>query len=247
MDFGFLSVLGVPLHRSLKWGYGWVGNYGFSIILLTILVNIIIFPLRHKSVVSMRKMAELGPDMKAIQNRYGSLKATDPKKQQMQKEIMELYSKNGVNPVAGCLPMILTMPILFAFYRLLSMAIEIRGAPFTLWITDLSVHDPLYVTPVIMGASMLFQQRLTPMNTADPMQQKIMMFMPVMFTFFFLWAPSGLVIYWLTSNLFGIGQQIVTNRIIGQPTTRTGRPPAEGRAKNKKGSAKKADKPIEPK
>ena len=94
---------------------------------------------------------------------------------------------------------------------------------------------------------MLFQQRLTPMNTADPMQQKIMMFMPVMFTFFFLWAPSGLVIYWLTSNLFGIGQQIVTNRIIGQPTTRTVRPPAEGRAKNKKGSAKKADKPIEPK
>ena len=249
IDFGFLSVLVVPLHRSLKWVYGWVGNYGFSIILLTILVNIIIFPLRHKSVVSMRKMAELGPDMKAIQNRYGSLKATDPKKQQMQKEIMELYSKNGVNPVAGCLPMILTMPILFAFYRLLSMAIEIRGAPFTLWITDLSVHDPLYVTPVIMGASMLFQQRLTPMNTADPMQQKIMMFMPVMFTFFFLWAPSGLVIYWLTSNLFGIGQQIVTNRIIGQPTTRTVRPPAEGPAKNKnkKGSAKKADSPIEPK
>lgn len=247
IDFGFLSVLVVPLHRSLKWVYSWVGNYGFSIILLTILVNIIIFPLRHKSVTSMRKMAELGPQMKAIQNRYGSLKATDPKKQQMQKEIMELYSKNGVNPVAGCLPMILTMPILFAFYRLLSMAIEIRGAPFTLWITDLSAHDPLYVTPVIMGASMLFQQRLTPTNTADPTQQKIMMFMPVMFTFFFLWAPSGLVIYWLTSNLFGIGQQLVTNRIIGPPTVRTVRPPAEGRVKNKKGSAEKAESPIEPK
>ena len=239
IDFGWLSVLVVPLHRSLKWVYGWVGNYGVAIILITVLVNIIIFPLRHKSVASMRKMQEIQPEMKAIQERYAHLKATDPDKQKMNQEVMALYRDRGVNPVSGCLPMVLTMPILFAFYRLLSMAIELRGAPFGLWITDLSLHDPLYVTPIIMGVSMVVQQRLTP-SQADPMQQRIMMFMPVMFTFMFLWAPSGLVIYWLTSNLLGIGQQLVTYRIIGPPKVRTVRPPAERRVKAKKGGKKAA-------
>ena len=242
IDFGWLSVLVVPLHRSLKSVYGWVGNYGFAIILITLLVNIIIFPLRHKSVSSMRKMQEIQPEMKAIQERYAHLKATDPDKQKMNQEVMALYRDRGVNPVSGCLPMVLTMPILFAFYRLLSMAIELRGAPFVLWITDLSAHDPLYVTPIIMGASMVIQQRLTP-SQADPMQQRIMMFMPIMFTFMFLWAPSGLVIYWLTSNLLGIGQQLVTYRIIGPPKVRTVRPPAERRVKVKKGGKKKASGP----
>jgi len=237
IDFGWLSVLVVPLHRSLKWAYGWVGNYGFAIILITLLVNIIIFPLRHKSVASMRKMQEIQPEMKAIQERYAHLKATDPDKQKMNQEVMALYRERGVNPVSGCLPMVLTMPILFAFYRLLSMAIELRGAPFVFWITDLSVHDPLYVTPIIMGVSMVVQQRLTP-SQADPMQQKIMMFMPVMFTFMFLWAPSGLVIYWLTSNVLGIGQQLLTYRIVGPPKVRTVRPPAERRVKEKKGRKK---------
>ena len=246
IDFGWLSVLVVPLHRSLKWVYGWVGNYGVAIILITLLVNIIIFPLRHKSVASMRKMQEIQPEMKAIQERYAHLKATDPDKQKMNQEVMALYRDRGVNPVSGCLPMVLTMPILFAFYRLLSMAIELRGAPFGLWITDLSMHDPLYVTPIIMGASMVVQQRLTP-SQADPMQQRIMMFMPVMFTFMFLWAPSGMVIYWLTSNLLGIGQQLVTYRIIGPPKVRTVRPPAERRVKAKKGGKKAAEQESETK
>ena len=230
IDFGFLSVLVVPLHRTLKWIYGFVGNYGWSIILLTLLINVVIFPLRHKSVVSMRKMQELQPEMKAVQARYANLKATDPAKQKMNQEVMELYRRRGVNPASGCLPMLLTMPILFAFYRLLSMAIEMRGAPFIAWITDLSLHDPLYVTPIVMGASMVFQQRLQPAG-ADPTQQKIMMMMPVMFTFMFLWAPSGLVIYWLTSNLIGIGQQLVTNRIAGPPRARQVRPAAERQVK----------------
>ena len=238
IDFGWLSVLVVPLHRSLKWVYSWVGNYGFAIIAVTILINLIIFPLRHKSVVSMRKMQEIQPEMKAIQERYAHLKATDPDKQKMNQEVMALYRDRGVNPVSGCLPMLLTMPVLFAFYRLLSMAIEIRGAPFVLWITDLSVHDPLYVTPIIMGVSMVVQQRLTP-SQADPMQQRIMMLMPIVFTFMFLWAPSGLVVYWLTSNLLGIGQQVVTNRIIGPAKIRTVRPPAERRVKANKGRGKK--------
>ena len=230
IDFGFLSPIVAPLHRTLKWINGSVGNYGWSIILLTVLINILIFPLRHKSVVSMRKMQELQPEMKAIQARYANLKATDPGKQKMNQEVMELYRTHGVNPASGCLPMLLTMPVLIAFYRLLSMAVELRGAPFTLWISDLSVQDPLYITPVVMGASMVFQQRLQPAGT-DPMQQKIMMLMPVMFTVMFLWAPSGLVIYWLTSNIFNIGQQLVTNKIAGPPRTRQVRPPAERQVK----------------
>jgi YidC/Oxa1 family membrane protein insertase len=237
IDFGFLSFLVVPLHRSLKWIYGLVGNWGWAIILLTIVINVLIFPLRHKSVVSMRKMQEVQPEMKAIQERYAHLKTTDPDKQKMQQEIMALYRDRGVNPAGGCLPMLATMPILFAFFRLLGAAIEIRGEPFLLWITDLSVHDPLYVTPLIMGASMFFQQRLNP-SQADPTQQKIMMFMPVMFTFMFLWAPAGLVLYWLTGNLLGIGQQVITNRIIGPPKVKVVRPPAEGRVKKKGGKAK---------
>ena len=231
IDFGFLSVIVVPLHRTLKWIHGFVGNYGWSIILLTVLINIVIFPLRHKSVVSMRKMQELQPEMKAIQARYAGLKATDPARQKMNQEVMELYRRHGANPASGCLPMLLTMPILIAFYRLLSMAVELRGAPFMGWIDDLSVQDPFYVTPLIMGASMVYQQRLQPAGAASPEQQRIMTLMPVIFTVMFLWAPSGLVIYWLTSNVLGIGQTVVTNRIAGPPRVKQVRPPAERQVK----------------
>ncbi len=228
IDFGWLGWLVVPLHRSLTWIHGYVANWGWAIILLTVLVNIIIFPLRHKSVVSMRKMQEVQPEMKAIQERYAHLKATDPDKQKMNQEIMALYRERGVNPASGCLPMLLTFPILFAFFSLLRSAVEIRGQPFVGWITDLSMEDPLYITPIVMGASMVLQQKMTP-TQADPMQQKIMMLMPVVFTFMFVWAPSGLVLYWLTSNVIGILQTVVTNRVIGPPKTRTVRPPAERR------------------
>lgn len=230
IHFGWFSFLVVPLLRALKWINGFVGNYGWSIIILTVLLNAAMFPLRHKSVVSMRKMQELQPEMKAIQDRYAKLKTTDPARQKMNTELMNLYRERGVNPASGCFPMILTMPVLFAFYSLLSVAIEIRGAPFILWIQDLSLHDPMYVTPILMGITMVVQQRMTP-STADPTQQKIMMFMPIMFTFMFLWAPSGLVLYWLVSNVWGVGQQVVTNRIIGPPIVRAVRPPAERRVK----------------
>ncbi len=239
IDFGFFAFLAVPLLRSLKWIYEFVGNYGWSIIILTILINAVMFPLRHKSVVSMRKMQEIQPEVKAIQARYANLKTSDPAKQKMNAELMTLYRERGVNPAGGCLPMLLTMPVLFAFYSLLSVAIEIRGAPFIFWITDLSVHDPLYITPVVMGITMVWQQLKIP-STADPMQQKVMMFMPVMFTFMFLWASSGLVLYWLTSNLWAIGQQIVTNRIIGPPVIKVVRPPAERRIKKAGRSKSKA-------
>jgi len=230
INFGWFSFLVVPLLRALQWIDSYVGNYGWSIIILTILINLAIFPLRHKSVVSMRKMSQIQPEIKAIQARYAKLKATDPARQKMNVEMMNLYKEKGVNPASGCLPMLLTLPILYAIYSLLEVAIEIRGAPFIGWITDLSVHDPLYITPVLMGISMVWQQKMQP-STVDPMQRKMMMFMPVIFTVMFLWAPSGLVLYWLVSNLWGIGQQTLTNYLIGPPVVKAVRPPAERRVK----------------
>ena len=229
IHYGIFSFLAVPLLRSLKWINAFVGNYGWSIIILTILINIAMFPLKHKSVVSMRRMQELQPRVKAIQDRYKHLGMTDPQRGKMNEELMALYKEKGVNPASGCVPMLLTMPVLFAFYSMLSVAVEIRGEPWALWITDLSQHDPYYVTPVLMGATMLWQQSMTPV--ADPAQQKIMMITPVMFLFFFLWAPSGLVIYWLFSNLIGIGQQHATYALIGKPIPPAPRPPAERKIK----------------
>lgn len=213
INFGMFAWLVVPLLRALNWINAFAGNYGVSIILLTIFINVAIFPLRHKSMVSMRKMQELQPRVKAIQERYAGLKATDPARQKMNTELMNLYREHGVNPASGCVPMLLTFPVLFAFYAMLSQAIELRGAPFFGWITDLSRHDPWYITPLLMGATMVWQQRITP-STADPTQAKVMMFMPVMFTFMFLWAPSGLVVYWFMSNILAIGQQYLTNHLI---------------------------------
>jgi YidC/Oxa1 family membrane protein insertase len=231
IDFGMFRILVVPLLNALKWVNSWAHNYGWSIIILTVLINAAMFPLRHKSVVSMRKMQEIQPEVKAIQDRYAKLKMSDPARQKMNVELMNLYRAKGANPASGCVPMLLTFPVLIAFYSLLSVAIELRGAPFAGWIRDLSQPDPLYITPILMGATMVWQQKLTPMTTADPVQQKMMMFMPVMFTVFFLWAPSGLVLYWFVSNLWAIGQQVVTNRIIGPPKVHAVRPAAERRIK----------------
>src|SRR5688572_17807725 len=231
INFGIFGFLAVPLLGALQWIYGFVGNYGWSIVLLTILINIAIAPLRHKSVVSMRKMQAVQPQMKAIQDRYAGLKATDPAKQKMNTEIMNLYREKGVNPASGCVPMLLQFPVLLAFYSMLSQSIELRGADFTLWITDLSQPDPYYVIPILMAVTMFWQTKITP-STADPAQQRIMLLMPLMFTVFFLWAPSGLVIYWFVSNLWAIGQQYFTNWMIGPPAVATVRPPAERRLKN---------------
>jgi len=231
INFGMFDIIVVPLLRSLKWVNSYVGNYGWAIIILTVIINIVIFPLRHKSVVSMRKMQEIQPEVKAIQDRYAKLKATDPAKQKMNQELMALYKERGVNPASGCVPILLTFPLIFAFYALLSTAIELRGAPFLGWIQDLSAHDPYYVTPVLMGVSQLWQQWMMPAAGVDPAQQKMMMFMPIMFTFMFLWAPAGLAIYWLVSNVWQIGQQYLTNYMIGPPAVRTVRPAAERRLK----------------
>lgn len=216
IHFGMFSWLAVPLLGALQWVHGFVGNWGWAIVVLTVLINLAMFPLRHKSVVSMKKMQELQPQMKAIQDRYAKYKITDPERQKMNTEVMELYKTKGVNPASGCVPMLLTMPFLFAFYAMLSVAIEIRGAHFFGWIHNLSAPDPLFITPVLMGAAQFWQTKMTP-TTADPAQQKIMMFMPIMFTFMSLSFPSGLVIYWLVSTVWTIGQQYATNYIIGAP------------------------------
>jgi YidC/Oxa1 family membrane protein insertase len=222
--FGIFDWLAAPLLGALQWVHGYVGNWGWAIITLTILINLAMFPLRHKSVVAMRKMQELQPQMKAIQDRYAKYKVTDPERQKMNQEVMELYKTRGVNPASGCVPMLLTMPFLFAFYSMLSQAIEIRGADWILWIRDLAAADPYYVLPILTGVTMMWQQKLTPAGV-DPTQQKVMMIMPVMFTFIFLGQPAGLSLYWLVSQLWGIGQQYFTNYLIGPSKSNNVRPP----------------------
>ena len=230
IDFGMFSVIVVPLLQALKWINGYVGNFGWSVIILTILINLVMFPIRHKSVVSMRRMQEVQPEAKAIQDRYKHLKMSDPARAKMNEELMALYKARGVNPAGGCVPMLLTLPALYAFYAMLEVAIELRGAPWIWWIHDLSAKDPYYILPVLMGVTMFIQQKMTP-STPDPTQQKMMMFMPVMLTAMFLWFASGLVLYYAVNNLWGILQQWITFKLIGPPQMKAVRPPAERRVK----------------
>jgi YidC/Oxa1 family membrane protein insertase len=217
INFGMFAWLVVPLLSTLKWMFGFVGNYGWSIIVLTIVLNLAMFPLRHRSAVAMKKMQTVQPLMQAIQKRYSHLKMTDPARQKMNEEIAALYKQHGVNPASGCVPMLLTFPVLLAFYSLLSQSIELRGAPFVGWIHDLSAADPYYVLPILMGGTMMWQQWITP-AAMDPAQQRIMMIMPVMFTTMMLFSPSGVVLYWFVNQIWAIGQQYFTNWIIGPKT-----------------------------
>ena len=239
IDFGMFAALVVPLLLALKWINGFVHNYGWSIVVLTILINLVIFPLRHRSMVSMRKMQALQPEIKAIQERYAKYKLTDPERQKMNQEMMALYKQKSVNPASGCVPMLLTLPVLFAFYAMLSVAIELRGAPFIGWIHDLARHDPYYITPVLMGLTQFWQMRMTP-TTADPVQARMFMMMPLIFMVTSLWFPAGLVLYWFVSNLLAIGQQMLTNRLIGAPPALPVRttPPAKGKAPGNGGAPK---------
>jgi YidC/Oxa1 family membrane protein insertase len=231
INFGMFDLLVVPLLRSLNWIHQYVGNYGWAIIALTVLINVVLFPLNHKSVVSMRKMQELQPQMKAIQDRYAKLKATDPAKQKMNQELMALYRERGVNPASGCIPLVLMMPVFLAFYAMLQTAIELRGAPFVGWIHDLSAPDPYYVLPVLVGISQVVQTLMTPQTGVDPAQQKMMLFMPLVLIFVFVASPAGALLYWLASTVIRIGQMQLTNYMIGPPTVHAPRPPAERRLK----------------
>ncbi|MFB3904337.1 MAG: membrane protein insertase YidC [Acidobacteriota bacterium] len=208
IDYGWFAWLVKPLLFLLKFVYHYVGNYGWAIIILTFIINLALFPVRYKQMVSMKKMSELQPKIRSIQDRYKRLKRDDPRRQDMNAEMMALYKEHGVNPLGGCLPLLVQMPFLFAFYRMLLSSFELRGAPFMLWIQDLSKHDPYYVTPIVMGVTMLLQQMMTPTPGQDPTQRRMMMILPVMFTFFFLNMSSGLTVYFLFSNVFGMMFQL---------------------------------------
>lgn len=223
VNLGFFGFFAKAILRLLQWIHAnIVQNYGWAIVLTTFFIRIILFPLTHKSTVSMKKMQKLNPKIQAIRAKYKS-KLKDKKgrpnseaQRKMNEEIMGLYKSEGVNPAGGCLPMILQIPVLFAFYRLLSATVELRNAPWIGWIQDLSAPDPLYVLPIVMGGSQFLQQKLAPAG-GDPMQRRIFMFMPIFFTILFLNFPSGLVLYWLTNNVLTIAQQAIYNRLgIGE-------------------------------
>lgn len=209
--FGFLSLLFLEV---LRWIHGWSGNWGVGIVVLTALIRVLLFPLTHKSTVAMRRMARLQPKIKAIQDRYQERAKKDPAaRQRMNQEIMELYRREGVNPMGGCLPLLAQIPILWALYTLFAFAIELRHQPFVFWIRDLSAKDPTYITPILMTASMVLQQRLAP-QTGDPAQRRMFMILPFVFGLMFMNFPSGLVLYWLVNNLLTIGQQLLTERLL---------------------------------
>ncbi|HBL56748.1 MAG TPA: hypothetical protein DDZ36_13080 [Deltaproteobacteria bacterium] len=203
-----LEVLAGPLLDLLRMIYGYVGNYGVAIIILTIIVRLVLFPLTYKGMKSMKRMQQLSPRMKKLQAKYKN------NKEKLNKEMMGLYRKNRVNPLGGCLPMLLQLPVFFALYSSLSSAVELRHAPFILWISDLSQPDGLGITPLLMGASMYFQQKLTPQTAMmDSTQAKVMQMLPFIFTIFTFTFPSGLTLYWVTSNILSIAQQQIINRI----------------------------------
>lgn len=215
LHFGIFHPIAVFFLKILRWIHAFVGNWGWSIVLLTIGIRLPLFPLLHSSTVSMRRMQKIQPKVKAIQEKYKKNKSDPQVRQKMNQETMALYKEEGVNPVGGCLPMLVQMPILFALYTLFAHAIELRDAPFIWWITDLSAKDPLYITPVLMTATMWLQQRLAP-QAGDPNQMRMMRMMPLVFGIMFLGFPSGLVLYWLTNNVVSIIQQEVTLHLVGE-------------------------------
>jgi len=211
LQFGWLGLIARFLLEALVWINQYTRNYGFAIIVLTIFLKIILYPLQHKQTVSMKKMQKAQPKIEAIKAKYKKARTDPEQRQKMNVETMQLYQKEGINPMAGCLPLILQLPILWGFYNLLSHAIELRGAPFMLWIGDLSEKDPYYITPILMTATMFLQTYLMP-ATGDPAQRKMFLFMPLIFGFLFKDFPSGLVLYWLVQNILTIVQQLIMNK-----------------------------------
>ncbi|HOJ12903.1 MAG TPA: membrane protein insertase YidC [Deltaproteobacteria bacterium] len=208
LDFGFFDFIAKPLLVAMNWINRYTLSYGISIIVLTVIIKILLYPLTLKSFKSMKELQKIQPLMKEIQNQYKD------DKQKMNQELMRLYQEHKINPMGGCLPMLLQIPILFALYRVFYQAIELRHTPFHIvgtWLPDLSEKDPYYITPILMGLTQFVLQKMTP-ATGDPTQQKVMLMMPIVFTFLFLNFPSGLVIYWLVSNLLSIVQQAYINR-----------------------------------
>lgn len=236
-DLDVLSALNLHLEETVSFrtmgiNLGWIAkaliwllkaahryvipNWGVAILIVTFLVRLLLFPLMHKSFVGMKKMQKLQPKINAIKDRYKKAKSDAEQRNKMNQEMMALYQSEGYNPMSGCLPMLLQMPVFFAFYVILEKAIELRHAPFFFWIKDLSAKDPTYVLLILMIASMFFQQLMTP-STVDPAQRKMFLMMPLFWGFFLKDMPAGLVLYWLFSNLLGIAQQLLINRMYDEP------------------------------
>jgi YidC/Oxa1 family membrane protein insertase len=213
INYGWFEIVAKPLLLALLWIHSYVGNFGWAIIILTVVLNLALFPLRLKQQVSMLKMQKIQPQMRTLQDRYKKLKANDPRRAEVQSQMMGLYKEHGVNPLGGCFPLLLQMPVLIGLYSMLSVSIELRRAPWLGWITDLSRPEMLLipVLPILMTISMIVMQKMTP-TTVDPAQAKMMMIMPIMFLFMFWRAQSGLTLYWLTGNVIGIAQQVFINK-----------------------------------
>jgi YidC/Oxa1 family membrane protein insertase len=207
VDFGILTVLAQPLFTGLNWVHKLIGNWGFSIIIVTALIKLIFYPLSQASGRSMAKMRAVGPRLKQIQETFKD------DREKLGKAMMELYKKEKINPLAGCLPMVVQIPVFISFYRVLLESVEMRQAPFLLWINDLSSRDPYFVLPLLMGGAMFAQFKLNP-APPDPMQAKIMQFMPLIMTGMMAWFPSGLVLYWLTNTVLSILQQYRVNQVV---------------------------------
>ncbi|HXJ95797.1 MAG TPA: membrane protein insertase YidC [Terriglobia bacterium] len=246
VEFGFFGVVAKPLFIGLRYIYDhWVHNYGWAIIVLTVVINFLLFPLKLKSIHSAQKMQKVAPIVKRIQDQYKQYKINDPRKQKMNQEIMKVYSEHGINPLGGCLPMALQMPFLYAFWEVLGTVIELRHAPWIGCVKDLSVADachpfglPFALMPTLLIISMFVMQKMTPMATADPNQQRMMYIMPLMFGVIFYRLASGVVLYYMAANVVGIVQQLIINRFIPITTPATAAPPdAKGPAK---GSGKAA-------
>jgi YidC/Oxa1 family membrane protein insertase len=208
IDFGLFGILAVPILKGLQYVYDYVGNYGIAIIILTFIIRFATFPLQFKSFKSMKKMQVVQPELAKIKEKYKD----DP--QRVQKETMELFKRAGANPLGGCLPMLLQVPIFIAFYQAINNSVELVGSPFYGWIVDLSSKDPYYVLPVLMGVTMLGQTKLNPSTTADPNQQKIMYIMPLVFCFIMKDLPAGLNLYFCVSNVLGIAQQLFVYKTV---------------------------------
>jgi YidC/Oxa1 family membrane protein insertase len=211
--FGFLGFIAEFLFYAIRFIHGFVPNWGFAIIVLTFFIKILFFPLTYSSTRSMSKMAELQPKVKALRAKYKKSKTDIAQRREMNEEMMKLYKENGVNPAGGCLPMLIQIPVFIGFFNLLRNAIELRHSPWMFWIKDLSVKDPTYIMPLLMGATQFISQKMTP-TSADPSQARMMLIMPVVMTVFFMQFQSGLVLYWLTSNVLQIGQQYIMNRMM---------------------------------
>ncbi|HUI42688.1 MAG TPA: membrane protein insertase YidC [Terriglobia bacterium] len=260
IDFGWFGLVAKPLFIALRYVYQhWVHNYGWAIVILTLILNTAAFPLKLKSIHAAQRMQKVAPIIKRIQDQYKQYKLNDPRKQKMNEEVMKVYKEHGVNPLGGCLPQLVQLPILYGFYEMLVVVIELRHAPWLGCIKDLSLPDtchpfgiPFALLPSLLIISMFVSQKITPMATADPAQQRMMQFMPLVFGLIFYRLASGLVLYYMAANVIGIGQQLIINRFIPVSTPAAantsdakgpGGPPDKGPAKGSGGPARR--KPVD--